>query len=61
MKRGRCQKCLRAGEIIGVSQAGGNGLFIIRRWLCEHCAIHADTPAMGCGQCFPPKDKAIGQ
>ena len=46
--RGRCQRCLRAGDLVTVSDFLRSG-----QRLCEHCALHLDTPAMNCEQCFP--------
>lgn len=41
-----------AGELIPVTYALPSGPPVTRR-LCVHCAIHEDTPAMNCVQCFP--------
>lgn len=54
-QRGRCQLCLRAGELFGVTHVLTNGSGVVRRRLCEHCALHDDTPAMHCNQCFPQR------
>lgn len=49
----RCQKCLRAtGASIRATYALTNGRAVTRT-LCEHCALHDDTPAINCVQCYP--------
>lgn len=51
--RGRCQRCLRAGEVFHVTRANVHGTAAVTDRLCEHCGLHEDTPAIGCVQCFP--------